>query len=105
MPKYKVISPVKHDGESVELGAAIELSEKEAKDLLAAKVIEPYTISVPTDPSARIGAIKDAIATLDTTNKDNWLQSGAPDLAAIEGALGWSPTAAERDAAWEEMKG
>ncbi len=105
MPKYKTLSPLKHDGEILKIGSPVDLDEKSAKDLLGLKIIEVYTVAVPSDTEARLAAIREAIGSLDKKDSDNWLQSGAPDLAAIEAALGWAPTAAERDAAWAAIKG
>ena len=57
----------------------------------------------PVEPPAptREQVIQDGIAALDTANPDNWMQSGAPNLAALKESSGLSDvTATERDEAW-----
>ncbi|MBI5919014.1 MAG: hypothetical protein HY849_06535 [Nitrosomonadales bacterium] len=60
--------------------------------------------SVPTDPAGRVAAIKDVIASLDKSNADLWLGSGAPKVSAIEAVTGWTLSGAERDAAWSDSQ-
>lgn len=40
MPKFKVLTPVEHDGERAEPGAYVELDAKAAEPLLAVNAIE-----------------------------------------------------------------
>ena len=55
-----------------------------------------------TDDSSM--TIADAIRSLDTDNPENWTGAGKPQVSAIEAALGRDITAAERDAAWNEVQ-
>jgi hypothetical protein len=103
--KYEVTSPVDHDGTRFEIGEPIELDKETAAALLKVKAIKEIPAgSQPTGSDVRIEAVKDAIAKLDPEDKASGLQSGLPDLAAIEAVLGWPPAAAERDAAWAEYQ-
>lgn len=60
---------------------------------------------VPTDPAERATAIKAAIGTLNVDNGDLWMKGGEPRVPAIEAALGWKISAAERDTVWGEIQG
>lgn len=106
MPKYTVKSPLDHDQERFEIGAEIELSEKDAAPLLGHTVelkVAPAGNSGPTDPAARIEAVKVAIAGLDKDNKDIWSKDGRPKMNAVSEAAGFTVTAAERDQALAEL--
>lgn len=41
MPKYKVKSPLSHDGEDFKIGATVEMSEKQAQPLLGHTLMLP----------------------------------------------------------------
>lgn len=51
-----------------------------------------------------IEAIALAIPKLDKDNSEHFTAAGIPDVAALEGVLGYDITAGERDAAWELAK-
>lgn len=106
MAKFKVINPIKHDGDFYGVGETIEIEGgADVKSLTALGAIAPFTIQVPTDETARLSAVKSAIQSLDRNNEKLWLKNGSPDLVAVENVLGWAPTAAERDSAWTELQG
>lgn len=58
----------------------------------------------PVDPAVRQAAIVEAISGLPKDDAGLWTGGGKPQVAAIEAALGWPITAAERDAACEARK-
>ncbi len=106
MPKYTVKSPLHHDGKEYAIGATVEMDERAAASL--AGVVEPEAEKSPpagpTDPAERLAASKTEIGALDPNVKGLWTKDGRPNLDALEGRLGWRPTAPERDQAWEELK-
>lgn len=107
MPKYIVKSPLEHDLARFEIGAEIELSEKDAAPLLGHTVelkAAPVANTGPTDPAERLAAVKAAIASLDKDNKDIWSKDGRPKMNAVSEAAGFLVTAAERDQALAEMQ-
>ncbi len=64
------------------------------------------TTSAPQELSAeeRLAAIKEAITGLDADIAANWTESGAPVITAIKAVVGFTVTAAERDAVWAEIQ-
>lgn len=58
----------------------------------------------PEDPDQVSAAIKAVIIGLDKNESAHWNASGSPDANTITEKLGWKITAAERDAAWAELK-
>ena len=57
MPKYTVLTPIKHDGKRFAVDGVISLSEKEAQHLLAAEAIGP---AAPAKSAEEISAEKAA---------------------------------------------
>lgn len=108
---FTTISPVRLHGEDFPVGSEIEIDERTAAQLVAAKAIDPASgrevapdgPSAPTDPAERQAAIVEAIGKLDQHNPEHWLQDGKPDAAALAEILGWPVKAAERNAAWATM--
>lgn len=106
MKTYITIEPIRHDGKDIPPGSTIELDDKQAEALIACKAIEAdgkAAVVAPTDPAERQAAIVAAIATLDADNGDLWLKDGKPNADAINAVLGYTVTAAERNAAWAEI--
>ncbi len=68
-------------------GAAVEVTDDAATD---------------EEPS-REQAIEDAINNLEVGHEDHWTKAGKPEVKALEAALGFDISAAERDAAWESV--
>lgn len=73
-------------------------------------LVENLIISCrPDDQATAITQIIDAINTLPSNNADNpdgnWTGKGLPQIAALQQALGWPITAAERDTAWAQLNG
>lgn len=105
---YNVLLPLDHDNRRIEVGGTVDLEDDQAAPLLTLNVIADTGVAAPTgaptDPAARLTAIKDAIATLDPNNLDLWLKDGKPDTAAIAAVTGWSVSAAERNAAWSSLQ-
>lgn len=104
MPKYVVNRRLEHDNEIIKPGGTLELDELDAEPLIKIEAIS-LAPEVQMSPDERLGAIQAAIGELDPQDAEQWLQNGFPDLAALESKLGFSPTAAERDAAWKTVKG
>lgn len=106
---YTIVTAVDHDNQRYEPGTSIALSDEQAEHLLAAKAITGPTgdapSNVPTDAAERLAAITTAISQLDPNNTDQWLKDGKPSGEAIAAVLGWSITAAERNAAWATLGG
>jgi hypothetical protein len=102
--QYAVKTVVDHDNKRYEIGSTIDLDDEQAESLLALKAIEGPTgdaeLQVPTDAKERLAAIVTAIGKIDLNNTDLWLKDGKPASEAIAAVLGWSVTAAERNAAW-----
>ncbi len=105
MTKYKALTRIRHDGDDYLPGEILDLDEKNAKGLLSVRAVEEAKLEVPMDAAGRARAIEEAIRSLDREDADLWLQDGKPDLVAIQAALGWSPSAGERDAAWKAVQG
>lgn len=107
--KYTVLNPVEHDQERFEVGATINLEDKDANPLIAAKAIKldvtqtSSAPTAPTDPADRAAAIKEAIGSLDKDNVAMWTGTGMPKVPAIAAVTGWEVTQAERDAVWAEI--
>lgn len=108
---YKVCDPVKHDGDRYAPGDPIELTDKQARPLLAVGAIKQVDVApgtqpvvAPTDPVERIAAIKAAISGLDPKNPDLWNKDGkTPDVKVLETLLGWDIKAEERNQAMQEL--
>jgi len=122
---YNVDSPVKFSGTQYhpddKENNTIELSEKEAKPLLALNAIsepsedepedEPTNKSsnivnlktTPEELEDRLSAIKGAVSKLDKEDKTKWTSNGMPDANVLTEMLGWKVKADERNQAWMEM--
>jgi len=112
--RYNVHSPINHDGEQYHPNTennVIELTDKQAKPLLDESVIGlineidgsevPGTIeqTKPENEAAVLHAIRRVIEGLDVTDKTKWTKANKPDANVLTELLGWSVSAAERDAA------
>jgi len=100
--KVLIKNPCKADGEFFKPDDQPDLTDAAAKALIesgAAVELNGNVASKPEDVHALHVAIREAVAALDTDNADLWTKSGAAKTEAIESALGYSITAAERDAA------
>lgn len=118
MKTFTVVSNLSHNNKDYAPGRRIDLEDEFSDPLVAVGVIkEGYegtekapantantANTGPTDPTERLDAIKAAINTLNIDNGDLWLRDGKPNVAAIVDVTGWNLTAAERDAAWVEVK-
>ena len=67
--------------------------------------VEVNRVTAPTTKAARITAIIEVAGQLDLANPGHVTDTGKPDVTALEGILGWRPSAPERDAAWAEING
>jgi hypothetical protein len=108
---YTVLTAVVHDNVRYEPDSKVTLDDTAAQALIDVKAIDASTATVveggetaPTDPELRHAKICEAIGMLDPANEELWTRSGKPDLAALVAVTGWNVTAAERDAAWSEVK-
>jgi hypothetical protein len=109
MKTYKTIEPIHHDGKPYAPGKQIKLEDEAAAPLIASGAISEEPIKNepgkgPDDQATREAAIIEAIGKLNVDNKDLWLKDGRPDATALTTVLGWSVTAAERDAIWAKIK-
>lgn len=107
--QYNVKEPLKHDGKDYAIGGTIDLTAEQAAPLLAIGTLEEApaaqaSTAPPEDDATRLAAIKDAILALDTADKSMWLNDGRPDTKAIAAVTGWPVSAADRNAAWAELK-
>ena len=130
---YDVLEPLSHDGTRYEPGAVVELTDRQAKPLKKATppVVRARPASRATsggdkktaakktaakkgdsgdsgEAAARHALLKEFMAELevpaDTTGSDFWTNDGKPDANALADAMGIeSISAAERDAAWNEV--
>jgi hypothetical protein len=108
---YRVLSPVKHNGKRYEEGSKITLTEALANPLVKSGAIGAWTEQAapakengPEDPAERLAAVKDAISKLNIDSAELWTAGGVPKTEAIAKVTGWPVSAAERDAAWAEVK-
>lgn len=115
--KYRVDSPLKAGGKRYEIGQPVSLPYKLAEQLKLDHVISdwkdeatkeaggaPAAPVAPTDAAERLTAVKEAIGKLNIDSGDLWTAGGLPKTEAIAQVTGWPVTAAERDAAWAEVK-
>lgn len=103
MPKYIVKSPVKLADGIRQEGETIELDEPSAAELIALGAVEAVKDAAP-DPAERAAVIQAAIANLDKENPENWLKDSRPVVNALSAVLGFTVSAAERDAAWQSIQ-
>lgn len=134
---YRVKTPLRFNGDVYhpddEEKNTVEMTDKEAKTLLAMEAISEVTgekvaapeggngtagategagttdgagaTDAPTDPADRMAAIKDAISKLEPGNKEHWLKDGkTPEVKALEELLGWDIKAEERNQAMQELQ-
>lgn len=108
MKKYTVESPLKLDGQDIEIGATIDLSDEQANPLLETKppvitLVSTATVSsltAPENPEERIAAIREVISQMDKADASLFLADGTtPDVKALSAMLGWNVSAADRNAA------
>ena len=82
---------------------AAGIPEGQIPGLVAADVLlpqHPPEIERPDNPEVLGEEIVTAISRLEAGNIDHWTKSGKPEVRALEAALGYDISAAERDAAW-----
>jgi len=100
--KVLIKNPCKAAGEFFKPDDQPNLADSDAKALIesgAAVALNGNGASKPEDANTLHEAIREAVALLDTDNADLWTKGGAAKTEAIESALGYNITAAERDAA------
>jgi hypothetical protein len=66
---------------------------------------EVNRVASPTTKAGRIAAIIEVAGQLDLANPGHVTDDSKPDVTALEGLLGWRPSAVDRDAAWAEING
>jgi hypothetical protein len=107
MPNYNVTSPLRR-GEDYPVGSTVEMSEKDAQELIGMGVLAEIKTEAPSAPAPtapaddqeRIAAIRGAIAQLDKADASLFLKDGTtPDTKALTTILGWPVSAADRDLA------
>jgi len=103
-PTYRANWAIQLDGEALEEGDAVELTEERAGPLLAggsiSLAVDTPAAAVdagPSDPDIRKQAIMQAIAGLDLDNPDIVTAGGLPKVEAVEAVLGWNISADERN--------
>ena len=93
-------------------GSVIGVPESEARQLIKGLYAEEYKEPEPEKPKApamteeeRAENIKAAVKMiLESGNQEKLIASGAPDVRALEGILGFDISADERNAAYEIVK-
>ncbi|NOR69809.1 MAG: hypothetical protein GQ532_08985 [Methylomarinum sp.] len=91
---YKVLSPLKHNGDQLKAGDPVGLTDKQAQPLLSAKVVEEV---VTVENPVSLTELIDAIAQLEPGNEDHWTKDGKPEVKALSAILRRKVSAAERD--------
>ncbi len=100
----KIVNPSKINGEIMQPGEdVLELDDADARALIeSGSAVEAEMTPAPRKPEDgdQLGeAIRSATDQLDADDGEAWTKSGKPKTEAIEAILGYSVTAAERDAA------
>lgn len=92
-------------------GASAHVSEpRQASDavseqpLLGEAVVTEEPAVADETAGAPAGAITDAIRALEPVNPEHWTKAGKPRVKALEERLGHDISAADRDAAWQEIE-
>lgn len=101
------------NGETIADGGSCEVGDAEAKALIDRGLAKPDDgreeeageSGADADRHAQIlAAIRDLLeADPDRADETVWTKAGKPEVRAIEELLGFDISAAERDAAWEEL--
>ena len=104
MRRYRLTCHYRHRGLRLAPGAVVELGPDEAARIGAALAGSDSAQEAPAGDSRQTDAIAEAIRALDPGAADAWTKSGKPDVRALEQRLGYDITAAERDAAWEQVE-
>lgn len=119
MPIYQVLGNLRHDGEQLDANSdPIELTPKQAKPLLAIKVIAgPVNAEAPKQvefsleelkPFGDIERAEDVLAHMQTmqladpqqTNAVWWTQAKTPDSSVLSERLGFNVSAKARNDLW-----
>lgn len=105
MAEYKVTKSFKGspDGKRVEeyeKGQIVPLTDSLAEVALAEKWVKPHKPEPVLDP-AEVEQIAGVIGQLDPENEDHYTTTGVPEVRALAEHLEFTPSAAERDAAFE----
>jgi len=112
-------TPIRHDGKDVAEGELFTVkNERQAVALTGCgAACHPEDIDADddaeseakakeeaaNDPEKRKAAIIEAIALLEPGNKEQFTNDGKPDARELSDLLGWTVSAQERDAIWEEV--
>lgn len=80
-------------------GAAILVEEADEAADTGSKAIEP-----PTEKEERLNAILDAAEKLTEGEEKHWTKAKYPEVRALGEILGWTPSAAERNEAWDSLE-
>ena len=109
MARFRIISPVKIDGEIHKPGHDdLELEpEKAAPAVVSGSLVPVNEISVnrPTIEAERLALIRTAIGKLEPGKKTHWTADGRPEVAALKKVGGLEEISAEeRDVAWEMIQ-
>lgn len=114
---YICREPISYNGKRHEPNTPIKLPDADAgpllaighialaSDLEAEAAAAAATEQASTADQARKAKIVEAMQAMDPANDQLWTAEGAPTVAAIEGAVGFDITEAERDLIWAELKG
>ena len=94
-------------------GETVTLDADEGAALVKAGILAPPDSAVAPEGARNNGApegaekdaaIRAAIEALDPADESAWTKAGAPATDALEAALGFKVSAAERDAAWAAIE-
>ena len=111
MKNKEVVRTVIEPGEDIDLDKDKRLNKKDVERIIksgAGVMTDGKTKTVnkqPTELSAgRLVKYMQAIDTLDADNKDDYTESGKPEVNALKQLVDGDVTAAERDEAWEHYQ-
>lgn len=103
MPKYPVKQPLKFDGDNYADGDSVEMSKEQAQGLIDVNVIgqatKPAKPTKPEDQATLAAAIVAAVESMDKADDSLRTADGTPKVESLATILGYTVSAAERDAA------
>lgn len=105
MKTYNVLSLLKYNGKDYADGT-VDMTEAEAKQSVDLGVLELVgdVQVIELTAEERLEKVKAAIQGLNVDNGELWTAKGLPNSTALTAIVGFAVTAAERDAAWAEVK-
>ncbi|MBF0358947.1 MAG: hypothetical protein HQL70_10095 [Magnetococcales bacterium] len=94
MLRFKVLTPLRHNGISYMPGAVVEMTAKQAAALFGAVAINKQ--------SASKTGFADTISRLNPADQSQWRRDGLPRTEALSAVAGRRVSAKERDRLWQQ---